>query len=421
MTPDLVYFSTMSTANLPLTAPPGGGLELEAQDVLAGVRRSIRGVLEQLRGPSARPRDLEQALGLHKTLAWRVLRVAYGRDPLADVQHIPGGEGIEKFLSAAEVAGVEKVRLVTVRESVARFRALVDTHAGDRPSLEVMLRSMTDAPEPAADLRATRRAAFRCASYTWGTQTKARILSGIFTPCGGGLADVATVRAHVAMRRVRREGQLGLSRTVESATDKPGPRSARVEAVEPEGLLGGVPLLRDCCTRPLPEVEAVPAAGNNIDYRFVDQRIGARGAVTAYTAEIRRGLPGCLKRDESNTMNALFLGVRRPIEMGIVDLWAPVGLFGTARPRGLSACAMFADPAREPPTRWRPLPMAETAERLGRGLDACPIAGAPEYSGAMERVFARLGWDPSAYELHRLCVEYPVMGTSLALVVDLPE
>jgi len=308
MTPDLVYFSTMSTANLPLTAPPGGGLELEAQDVLAGVRRSIRGVLEQLRGPSARPRDLEQALGLHKTLAWRVLRVAYGRDPLADVQHIPGGEGIEKFLSAAEVAGVEKVRLVTVRESVARFRALVDTHAGDRPSLEVMLRSMTDAPEPAADLRATRRAAFRCASYTWGTQTKARILSGIFTPCGGGLADVATVRAHVAMRRVRREGQLGLSRTVESATDKPGPRSARVEAVEPEGLLGGVPLLRDCCTRPLPEVEAVPAAGNNIDYRFVDQRIGARGAVTAYTAEIRRGLPGCLKRDESNTRTRCFWG-----------------------------------------------------------------------------------------------------------------
>ncbi len=395
-------------------------LEVQAQDVLTHLRDAFRGVLDHLDMPTVRPRDLEKGLGLHKTLAWRIMRIAYGRDPMSDVQHIPGGEGIDIFLSAASEHGVDEVRLEAVRRSVARFRSLVDAHAGDRQSLEVMLRSIAEAVEPAADLRAARRAAYRCTSYTWGTQTRARILSGIITPVGGGLADYATLRAHAGMRRVRTNGLLGLSRTVESNTDLPGPRVARVEAVEPEGVMGGVPLLRDFCTNPLPEVRAVTSRGGNIDYEFVDRGVGLASALTVYTADIRRGLGGCLKREDVNTMNALYLSIRQPLELGVIDLWAPRSTFGDFRPYAMSVSAINGESNSEPPTSWYQLPLPESAERLGFGLDAAPIADAPEYVGAMKRVFDRLGWDPAGYELHRLSVEYPVMGTRLVMLVDLP-
>lgn len=416
----------MATTRTPTRLPtqngaPAPALEQEALGVLSSVRTTLQAVLSELPVEPLRPRDLEQGLGIHKTLAWRVMRVAHGRDPLADAQYIPGAEGMEIFLAAAKVAGARKASIEKVRTSVVEFQSLVSTHAGDRPSLEVMLRSMTEAPEPAADLRAPRRAAFKCASYTWGSQTLVHVLSAVFSPAGDGLCDLATLRGHVGIRLVRREARPVLSRTVESATDRPGPRAARVEAVEPEGLLGGVPLLRDFCTKPLPALEAVPASNNNVDYRFADQEVGARGAITAYTAEIRRGLPGCLHRDASNTMNALMLGVRRPIQAAVVDMWIPPNLLGGNKPRGLTLCAMMDDPVRQPPSGWRRLPMAETAQRLGRGLNAAALDSAPEYSGAIGRVFERLGWDPEGFELHRLSVEFPVMGTSLALVVDLPE
>lgn len=397
------------------------GLELQAQHVLAAVRLAIQGVLGRLPIPPQRPRDLEQALRLHKTLAWRIMRVAHGRDPLSDVQHLPGAEGVEIFLDAARALGVAEELLEAVRQSVARFRSLAEAHAGDRQSLEVMLRSLVEAAEPAADLRAARRSAFRCTTYTWGTQTRVRLLSCFVTPSGGGLAEIATLRAHVGMRRVRRNAMLGLSRTVENNTDEPGPRIARVEAVEPEGVVGGVPLLRDFCTNPLPEAKAVSSKGGNVDYQFADTGIGLGSALTVYTAEVRRGLSGCLKRDPANTMNAFFLTVRQPWEIGIVDLWAPRGAFGDSRPYGLCVSAITGEPTGQPPAAWWRLPMPEVAERLGRGLDAAPIAEAPEYQGAAGRVFQRLKWEPMDYELHRLRVEYPVMGTSLVMAVDLPE
>jgi hypothetical protein len=402
----------------PVSAPTSD-LYSEAEGVLHDVSESMRAVLSPLFDETAGPTDLKRVLGLHKTLAWRVLQVAYARDVLAAAQHIPGAEGIEIFLRAASRQRVSKDLLDGVRNAVTRYRALVKAHAGDRASMDVMLQSISESSESDVELKAARRAGYRSASYAWGVQTAVRVLAAIYTPVGDDLMDVATVRAHVRMRRVRKDGVLRLSRTIEHDTDAPGPRRAVAQPIEPEGVFGGVPLMQEFCTRPLPAMAAAEVSDRAMEYRFTDQRIGEQSAVTVFIGDIRSGLRGARWRTPDNTSNLLMLNVRDPIGLVVLDFWAPVGTF--TEHQAIVVGAVGVDPQQQRPVHWHVLPASTNVERMGRGLQAARIDEVPEYERAIARSFDRLGWRPNGYELHRLRLEYPVLGSCLIHQAGLPE
>lgn len=400
-----------------MTQPPDLGRE--AGGVVAVVAAALRTVIERAVEGTATTRELERTLGLNKTLAWKVLQVAYGRDPLASAHHIPGAEGLEKFLRAAAKRGVEKESLEAVRLGAARYREMVKSHAGDRVSLEVMLQGLSALEDGEVELKAARRAGFRSAGYAWGVQTAVRVLSAIITPTTEDLVDLATVRAHVRMRRVRKEGLLRLSRTIEHDTDEIGPRRAKAQAIEPENLEGGVPLLRSFCTQPLPRLQSVEGAGQAIEYQMMDQGLGERSAVTVFTGEIRRGLGGARYRTEANSTNALMMTIRDPVGLAVIDLWTPLGLF--REHKALVVSAIAADPLRQKPDEWQVLPAATSVERMGRGVRAARIDEAPDYEPAFAQCMSRLQWDAEDYELHRVRLDYPVLGSCLILRTTLPE
>ncbi len=230
---------------------------------------------------------------------------------------------------------------------------------------------------------------------------------------------LGTPRVLNSSTRLRPDVALTLARTMEHDTDQPSVRRARVEPIEPEGMAGGVPLLRAFCAC-LPEVIADPMPDGNLLYRFVDGRVGNAASITAFTGDVRRDLSGALHRDEANTMNALLLTISRPSALAVIDMWFPPGLW-PAQPVARSLSAIAGDPLTAPPATWRPLPLSETAQRLGLGTEAGYLREVPEYSSVMASVFTRLGWDADQCEVHRLRVEYPMMGTCLGLTVELPE
>jgi len=393
-------------------------MQAGVEHALLDLGTELRRVLAFVHPGEAAPRDLERALGLHKTLSWRVLQVAYAREPLAAAPHVPGEEGMEKFLLAAGKAGAGRGVLDGVRASMDRYRALVKAHAGDRASFDVMLMSLATPAETAVELKAARRAGYRSTSYAWGVQTAVRILAGIITPVGDELVDFATVRGHVRARRVRKEGVLRLSRTIEHDTDSPGGRRATALPIAPEEVEGGVPLLREFCTQPLPRLEAVALPGKNVEYRFADQALGEGSAITVFSGEVRRGLSGARWRSGTNTSNALMLTVRDPIGVGVIDLWVPPE-FGVGH-RGLVVSAIGVDPLTQTPAQWHVLPASASVERMGRGLPAARLGEAPGYEGAVASCFERLGWGAEGYELHRLRLEYPILGSCLVVQTELP-
>ncbi len=391
----------------------------EAGGVVTVLAASLRTVLERILGSAPTTRSLETELSLHKTLAWRILQVAYAREPLASAHHIPGSEGLEKFLKAAARRGAPKEDLEAVRLAAGRYRGIVKSHAGDRVSLEVMLQGLSETDAGDVELKAARRAGYRSAGYAWGVQTAVRVLAAIIAPVGDDLVDLATIRAHVRMRRVRKEGTLRLSRTIEHDTDEIGPRRATAQAIEPENEEGGVPLLRAFCTQPLPRLQAVEGAGQAIEYQLMDQGLGERSAVTVYTGEVRRGLSGARFRSEANTTNALMMTVRDPVGLSVIDLWTPAGLF--RKHTALVVSAIAADPLRQKPDEWHVLPAATSVERMGKGVRASRLEEAPDYEGALSQSMMRLGWPVEEYELHRVRLDYPVLGSCLILRTTLPE
>ncbi len=406
----------------PLPRSPEGAVASDMREgaelVLSGVGGRLRAVLESIQPGEVAPRDLERELKLHKTLCWRVLQVAYAREPLAAAPYMPGDEGMEKFLRAAGVWGVEKPVLEAVREATARYRAVVKHHAGDRASFEVMAMSLASPKEDAVELRVARRAAYRSAGYTWGVQTAVRVLAGIITPVGDDLVDFATLRAHIRARRVRKEGVIRLSRTVEHDTDNPGPRRVMALPIEPESVVGGVPLLPEFSTRPLPKLAAFELPNKNIEYRFTEQALGEQSGVTVFTGEVRRNLEGARWRTETNASNAIMMTIRDPVGLGVIDLWAPSSFANKHRALVVSAIAI--DPLVQKPEEWHVLPTSISVERMGRGLLAARLGEAPAYEHALAHCFRRLRWAANEYELFRVRQDYPVLGSCLVLQTELP-
>lgn len=410
--------------NKPLitTARTGGSpseLQVAAEGVLIEMGQRLRRVLTAVAPGEAGPSDLERELGLHKTLGWRIIQVAYAREPLAVASHVPGDEGLEKFLVAALARGADAGDVEGVRQIAAQYRVLIKAHAGDRASFDVMLMGMATPEDTAVELKAARRAAYRSASYAWGVQTATRVLAVVVTPTGDDLVDIATIRGHVRARRVRREGVVRLTRTVGHDTDAPDLQRTEPQAIEPESVLDGVALLPRFCTQPLPPVTAATLPNHRLEYRFSEQPIGEQSAITVFTGEVRRGLSGTRWSTEANRTNAIMMTIRDPLGLGVIDLWAPPE-FGMEH-RALVVSAIGVDPQTQRPSDWHALPGSATVERMGRGLLAARLSEAPMYEDAVGHCFNRLGWAANNYELHRLRLEYPMIGSCLVLQTVLPE
>jgi hypothetical protein len=394
-------------------------LKADAERVLNQCSESLRKVLAALHPGEPAPRDLERRLNLHKTLCWRVLQVAFTRDPLAAAQHLPGDEGVEKFLAAAKAEGVSSQLLNPVREASHRYHTLVKSHAGDRASFEVMLMGLATPDETAVELKAARRAGFRSSSYAWGVQTAVRMIASIITPVGSDAVDLATLRGHIRVRRVRKEGLLRIAPTIEHDTDDPAKRGAAAAPIEPEHVIGGVPLLPRFSTNPLPPLQPFERSDRTMEYRFATQSLGEQSAITVFMGEVRRGLEGARWKSASNSTNAFMMTVRDPVGLGVIDLWAPPE-FGLEH-RAVTVSAIGVNPLTQHPDQWHVLPASTTVERMGRGLRAARLGEVPEYEPAISHCFSRLGWDASNYELHRLRLDYPILGSCLVLQTILPD
>ena len=178
-------------------------LQEEASRVLPEIRNSFAGVLASLPTHISRPRDITRVMGVNQTLGWKIMKVVQGRDPFSTAQYIPGTEGVNIFLDAARRLNAPDKAIARVQAAMDGFRQLIAEHAGDRASLELMLGASAPEGSPQTDLT-YRRAGFQCASYVWGIQARARLMSiMLHTHSAPNLIRCAKIAGFVGLRRVR--------------------------------------------------------------------------------------------------------------------------------------------------------------------------------------------------------------------------
>src|SRR5262245_44889523 len=102
------------------------------------VNAALHAVMNRLPLPTRTPVDLSRRLKIHRTLASRLLGALRMSDPLAVIANIPGKQGLDAILQAAEpIVGPEPVG--EARLALDEFENIVEHGLGGREVLDVAL------------------------------------------------------------------------------------------------------------------------------------------------------------------------------------------------------------------------------------------------------------------------------------------
>ncbi len=409
-----------------VTKKPAVPFEEHARRALLRVRGAFAEIIDALPGHITRPHELAKCLSIDMKLAWKVARIAHGSDPFMAVQHIPGTAAIEAFRKAAANQNVPAARIAALAAAVDEFERLIEVHAGDRATLEMMLLSYASGGRHRADL-AHRKAAFQANSYLWGIQARTQLKVDFLYPAAEkGRLDIATLRGFVDLRRIRPNVPwvIARARVADDRGKVLNPRAREpLDPVpdDPEGS-AAAPLLREFCSRPLPRFRRVVGSHGFLEDELVEGEVGKTGAVTCITGEVTRSVASYY-RAEDNRQAALLVRMHTPCESLHFDLFVHEDLFGPIEPE-LAVYSELQGGKPIPPIEGRDrdrLVTGEAIECVGKGPSVVHTLQVPRYAEMIRYALDKLGWDGERFDVYRLEMPYPVIPTSVAMVHELPE
>ena len=398
--------------------------EGHAEYAVRCLRTAFAAIIEELPNSVGRPQELSRVLGIDRNLGWKINKLAQSPDPFLAAQHVPGSGGIQIFLEAAKQRNVSPVTIESALAAVKEYERLVHEHAGDRVSLEMMLTSCARKGRDRIDLT-HRRTAFRSNSYIWGIQAKTQLKTDILHPAGDtGILDIAAIRGFIGLRRIRANVAWTVARARCVNDDGHLRQKLNREPLDPEVIASGdalaVPLLREFCSRPLPEFRRVIGPHGFLQDKIVEGPVGNKGALNCITGEVvREAVP--YYRDSDNVHADLIARVRTPCEQLVFDQLVHEDLFGRELPE-LVVYSELSDDVPAPAYRDERLilPVCDSVEYLGKGPDVLHTPAVPRYAEMVRFVFDRLGWEGERFNVFRVKMAFPPIPSSVVMQRILP-
>lgn len=385
--------------------------------VVAEIRELFAQVIESKCGAGTGLPEICDGFGIHRKLAWQLTKVAYGDDPFYAARYMPSPRAIETWVGAAESRGVDAALLGRVRDASAKFEHLVTTHAGSRTAMDMLLESCVAEPTEEIDTR-WRQRAFEGNGYIWGVQARTLSALSILAPSANrrGWFDIVQVRSLIDLRRTRPNTRWMIGQAT-VLRDGPTPDLFPREPLDPEATrhTGGVPVIGEFTTSPMPRLERRERAGEVID-ELLPGRIGQAGQLTITTGEVIRELAPAYATEPGQRAH-FGTGIRTPAEVAIYDQFVHKDLFeGVTR-----ELCVFGELGR-PYTHHEQdrLRVPEQIQSLGRGLASVHTPDAPGYAALLRYTFGRCGWDASDFDLYRVRMAYPPLTTSVMIRHELP-
>lgn len=393
--------------------------------VIERLRRSLAAVVSTLPGSSERGENLAAALGIDTKLAWRIGHVLDRADVFNAARFIPGAQGLNIVLRAAQKRGASKGLIASAKSAFGSFSDLVQTHAGSRRAFDMMLAAHVREEKARGD-EEHRRQMFEGGSYVWGVQTRVLQRLDILAPSKNpGMYDLASIRGFVDLRRFRSDvpWRIGRGFSVDDADN------ARVEfRREPlderqdgNAALDGLPLLRDFCSKPLPACRRVELPNGASEYELVEGAVGNTGLITCVTGELIRSFEPRYRTQGFHDL-ALVLHMRTPSEIAVYDLLIHRDIFGRRiEPQLLMYGDLFSERIAPRYREADRLPMEEQIEYLGNGADGLALADVPQLPELARFVLDRCGFDGPQFDAYRVRIKYPPIPATIVIKHDLPE
>lgn len=397
-----------------------------ADEILRRVQTAVGNVIVPLVGSrSVRSADLVESLGLDTRLAWKLTKVMDLPDPIESARYVPGPRGVKLFLQAAARRKAPEPALQEAHKAFTSLQRLIDTEAGDRRSFDMMIAGYTDnaaAGQVDAGLE-HRRGAFEHNGFIWGVQARAQLRTSIVGPAKDGVhIDAAVLSGFIDLRRIRPQTPWRISRffTVDDAGHIAGTFDR--EPIDPAAAesANGLPLLREFCSKPLPEVYRTTGPQGVVDYRLAGNEVGNSTSITCITGEIiRQAEP--LYPDESHKELCVHTALRTPCEAVIVDVMVDRTIFKSSTPRAELVSDLFNDGLARQYSELDRLPFLGQVEALGACEPVAPVREMDTYQAMIAASFQRLGWDARNFDLYRIYLRYPPIAAAVMIWLPLPE
>ncbi len=306
-----------------------------ATEQLRIVQAAMTDLLAEAGLSNARPTDVGRALGLDKTLAWKVCRFVGASDLGAAARHMPGASGVEILVRAAAAAGVAEKFVAQTRDADRLLRAFVAKQAGDRRTFESMLASGPDGERDERTELEERRSHFRSGAAIWGVRAQLQFLMLALkpSPTREGFLDAVQVSGFVGFERLRPDVPWTVRRQrAHSDSGAEVFKVVREPLVEARRRAGSPPLFDPYCSKPIPELRQYEVENGWVYDELAPGRVGRGGATTVVLGERYLG-PIPFRRSPDNTRGVYALTVRTPVACVLFDvlLHRSLSHFGRAR------------------------------------------------------------------------------------------
>ena len=402
----------------PTTTP--AVFDVAVRDVAQRVRTSLAEVLAVIGVDATKPQSMARQLGLDKSLAWKTSRIVSDADPFAAIPRLPGRSGQKILLNSLRTAGAPADAIGAVQEALDEFEQLVETHAGDRETFEMMLSGLGKDGQSDLD-EAHRKLSFQGNSAIWGVQARVQMAAQFVTPGSGSKLTLATVYGLIDFRRLRTSAAWAVANMWGYHDDGTTAKVADEPLERNDGSLPGLPLLTSFSSPNLPPMRGSMSRNGLRRYEIVEGPVGMTGAMNIVSGWVSRDTVDRYRTDVDRVGEHLVY-LSTPAELLIHDLFVHKSLDFAMRPRAHLYSQLPGGPVYPlDGHECGQLPLPEAMVDLGEGP---PDLTTPEV--ARYRAMAEMGAKAAGFSLNdfhgfRLKIKYPPIPTLTLFRYDLPD
>ena len=378
---------------------------------VTGFRRALANILAEVGCRPDRSRELSRKLGLDKTLTWRVSRFVTEEDAWAAVPHIPRRPSVRIFVDAMAKHGASERSVTAVMDALDEFERFVETHSGDRETLEVMAGSSATGVS-AKRLAAFQKSAYQANSGIWGISAKAQFSLCFVVPSRAkpDFVDVGFISGFVGLRRLRPDRGWAVG-TLDSWDHSYAGENAPVIPLDRDLMQDGVPVLPQFCSTPLPPMRLVQGTGTQKRIELERGEVGIAGACDVVlgwkwpaTASMYESTP--------NERGELGIHLSTPVESAFLDVFVHRSMEFAMRPEAGLYSHLPADPSF-PAEGGRASALAAPSEviRLGTADSDIATSDVPMYGDLVRFGAEKMGVLPEELHGFRYRLRYPPIPT----------
>lgn len=386
------------------------------RETSAKLIESMRAVIESLADRPTRAVEIERSLGIGRNIAHRFARALNEPDIIEAIHLGPGPVPLRQILRASQRRGAARQLVSQARAALREFEQMIEQHAGDRSTLDVMMGGWLPPVRDRTELLA-RQSIHRGFSHIRGCSARFQLALAFIHPSQTDPAAADGLICELLRNIVRlREGarvRCG-SLTRLAAPGISGPYTLDGRAVEsPQDVL-----LSPWSTMS-PDAFRFERAEQSAWIELADNRLGVSMPVDVALAMRHDACINLTRRADVAPGAGPVVDMQLPAEQLVFDVYVHESLFPGQTPR-LVMRDPAADRALPKTTRYRSdLTMFEIdAHFAPLSRSRAALKWMSDYDQLLAEVAEKTRWPLDDFRSYRATIRYPIYGSLIHAYFD---